>query len=140
MKMLIEEPDFKVSDDQAPDFELSGKLKRKNESSGIVGLMKMLIEDLENEIKNGQKDEDEAQLEFDKNLAAAKKVVKELTDENDYKAEIKPDCDWIVENFDKRDKHREAEMKGLTEAKEYLAGASPSGFLQRVVPHSLHGH
>jgi len=53
-------------------------------------------------------------------------------------AEIKPDCDWILENFDERDKKREAEMNGLTEAKSYLAGAKPE-FLQRVKPHTLRG-
>merc|ERR1712107_767212 len=77
--LLQEEPEFKVSEDQAPEFKLSDTQKRKNESSGIVGLMKILIEDLQTEIKNGQKDEEEAQLEFEKNLGAAKKFVKELT-------------------------------------------------------------
>jgi len=162
---LLQKPEFEVSEDQAPEFKLSDTQKRKNESAGIVGLMDILIEDLKTEIKNGQKGEEEAQLEFEKNLGAAKKLVKELTkkktnlkeqiaeheedktdekndmesnnkdltDEEDYKAEIKPDCDWILDNFEERDKRREAEMNGLVEAKEYLAGYQPSEeFLQRV--------
>jgi len=155
---------------QAPEFKMSSKGKRKNEASGIVGLMDILIEDLETEIKNGKKDEEEGQLEFEKNVKAAKTLIKELTkkqtnlkeqiaeheedktsegedkdannedltEEQNYKAEIKPDCDFIVENFDERDKKREAEMNGLTEAKSYLAGAKPE-FLQRVKPHTLRG-
>jgi len=48
---------------------------------------------------------------------------KDLKSEVDYKAEIKPDCDFIIENFADRQKKREAEMNGLTEAKAFLAGA-----------------
>lgn len=165
---FLQAPEFEVSEDQAPEFKLSGTSKRKTESKGIVGLMEVLIEDLQTEIKNGQNAEEEAQLEFEDNLAAAKKLVKDLTkkktnlkeqiaehnedktdekddlkgnnkdldDENEYKAEIKPDCDWILENFDERDKRREAEMNGLTEAKAFLAGYQPpEEFLQIVSPH-----
>merc|ERR1712093_841621 len=48
-------PDFKRSEDAAPEFEFSGKGSRSGESKGIVSLMNMLIEDLEDEIKNGIK-------------------------------------------------------------------------------------
>jgi hypothetical protein len=53
--------------------------------------------------------------------------------ETDYKAEIKPDCDWIIGSFEARAKAREGEMNGLQSAKEYLAGAKPS-LLQRAAP------
>merc|ERR1719434_661317 len=118
----------------------------------------MLIEDLEDEIKNGTKDEVDAQLEFEKNMEVAKKLKESLEEkktnleetiakreeekveehrlkginlsdkaaENDYKAEIKPDCDWIIGSFEARAKAREGEMNGLQSAKEYLAGAKPS--------------
>jgi len=165
---LLQDPDFDVSEDQAPEFKLSSTSKRKNESKGIVGLMEVLIEDLQTEIKNGEKAEEDAQLDFEENLAAAKKLVDDLTkkktnlkeqiaehnedktdeeddkkannkdldDENEYKAEIEPDCDWILENFDKRDQKREAEMNGLVEAKSFLAGYKPPAeFLQTVSPH-----
>jgi len=166
---FLQGPDFKVSEDQAPEFKLSDKSKRKNESSGIVGLMEVLIEDLETEIKNGLKEEEEAQLDFEDNMAAAKKLVKDLRkkktnlkeqiaehdedktdeeadkkgnnkdldDEEEYKEEIKPDCDWMLENFDERDKRREAEMNGLVEAKQFLAGYQPPAeLLQTVMPHA----
>jgi hypothetical protein len=167
---LLQEPEFSASADHMPEFKLSDKGKRKNEAKGIVGLMEILIEDLETEIKNGKKAEEEAQLEFEKNVEAAKKLVKELKtkktnlkdqiaeheedktnenedkddnnddlqDEKDYKAEIKPDCDFMLDNFEERAKRREAEMNGLTQAKSYLAGAKPE-FLQRVKPHTLRG-
>lgn len=45
------------------------------------------------------------------------------TDEKDYKKKITPDCDWIIGAWQKRRDHRQAEMEGLTQAKEFLAGA-----------------
>merc|ERR1740121_528070 len=43
-------------------------------------------------------------------------------DELEYKAKIKPDCDWVLKAFDQRATARAAEMSGLTQAKEFLAG------------------
>merc|ERR1719476_810889 len=61
---LLQKP-FEVSEDQAPDATFSDKGSRKNESKGVVGLMTMLIEDLQDEIKNDMKDEEETQLEYE---------------------------------------------------------------------------
>merc|ERR1719265_1424462 len=47
----------------------------------------------------------------------------DLKDEQDYRAKITPDCDWIIGAFEKRAEKRTAEMNGLTSAKEHLAGA-----------------
>jgi len=44
------------------------------------------------------------------------------TAELDYQKKITPDCDWIIGAFDKRATARDAEMNGLTTAKEFLAG------------------
>jgi predicted nucleic acid-binding Zn-ribbon protein len=75
---FAQQPEFQISEDQAPDATFSHKGKRKNESKGIVQIMTMLIEDLQDEIKNGIKDEEAAQLDFESRLAAAKKLQKEL--------------------------------------------------------------
>jgi len=61
----------------------------------------------------------------------------ELKDELDYKADIKPDCDWILGAFEKRAKARAMELDGLTGAKEYLAGAT---LLQAPKAHFLAAH
>jgi len=61
----------------------------------------------------------------------------ELKDELDYKAEIKPDCDWILKAFEERAKARTMELDGLTGAKEYLAGAT---LLQAPKAHFLAVH
>lgn len=72
------EPEFTVSADQAPDAVFSGQDKRTDESKGIVSIMTMLIEDLNDEISNGMKNEASAQMEFEKQLAAATKLKEDL--------------------------------------------------------------
>jgi len=53
-------------------------------------------------------------------------------DEEDYVAEITPDCDWIIGAFEKRATARAAEIQGLTGAKDFLSGAkAPASLLQQ---------
>merc|ERR1712062_541492 len=59
-------------------------------------------------------------------LLESKKVLKETIAVKEaaeaYLLEIKPGCDFITENYDKREKHREAESKALKKAAELLKG------------------
>merc|ERR1719213_1324840 len=121
----------------------------------------MIIEDLENEVKNDKASEASSQTDSEKALDAAKTLKQQLLDkkdelsdiiakrnvqkidenedktqntadlkdETDYKAEITPDCDWILGAFEGRAAARAKEMQGLTSAKEYLAGAASSASL-----------
>merc|ERR1719361_3251719 len=116
--------------------------------------MTMLIEDLNDEIKNGMKNEEKSQLEFEAWLKSAKEleaslVAKktnleeviakreeekdeehrtmkdnkgDLKEQQDYKKEITPDCDWVIGAFTKRAERRTAEMNGLVSARAFLAG------------------
>merc|ERR1719316_1178507 len=70
---LLQKP-FAVSEDQAPDATFSDKGARKNESKGVVGLMTMLIEDLQDEIKNEIKEEEAAQGEYESEKKTAEKL------------------------------------------------------------------
>merc|ERR1719412_1116181 len=98
----------------------------------------MIIQDQTDEIQNSMTAEEQAQLQYEDAMAAAKKGNEgELKDELDYKAEIKPDCDWILGAFEKRSKARTMELDGLTGAKEYLAGAT---LLQTPKAHFLAVH
>jgi len=156
--LMQEDPEFAVSEDQAPEAVFSSKGKRKNESKGIVSIMTMLIEDVADEIKNAMKAEEEATLAWEEQMATAEKLKKslitkkvnlevtiaktedelkdekadkkknegDLKDEEDYKASIKPDCDWILKAFAERAEKRAAELDGLSGAKEYLVGYQPS--------------
>eukprot|EP00928_Gymnodinium_smaydae_P067611 TRINITY_DN505_c0_g1_i8.p1 TRINITY_DN505_c0_g1~~TRINITY_DN505_c0_g1_i8.p1 ORF type:complete len:738 (-),score=237.15 TRINITY_DN505_c0_g1_i8:103-2316(-) len=161
LALVEEEPVFEVSADQASDATFSDKGKRKNEAKGIVQILTMLIEDANDEIKNGMKLEESSQLAFEKAMAAAKKLEADLItkkdnlvvmignkqeeksdehnlkqeneadlkDERDYRASIKGDCDWILKAFGDRASRRQAEMQGLTKAKEFLAGYQPPALL-----------
>lgn len=156
--LMQEDPEFAVSEDQAPEAVFSSKGKRKGESKGIVSIMTMLIEDVADEIKNAMKAEEEATLAWEEQMATAEKLKKslitkkvnlevtiakteeelkdekadkkknegDLKDEEDYKASIKPDCDWILKAFAERAEKRAAELDGLSGAKEYLVGYQPS--------------
>merc|ERR1712203_766761 len=155
---MQEDPEFAISEDQAPEAVFSNKGKRKDQSKGIVSIMTMLIEDVADEIKNAMKAEEEAQLAYEEQMATAKKLREKLVtkkvnlevqiakkgeeleaekadkkknegdlkDEQDYKASIKTDCDWILKAFVGRAEKRAAELDGLTGAKEYLVGYKPS--------------
>jgi len=161
IQLVQQEPEFKKSQDQAPDADFSDKAHRKGESKGVLSILSMLAEDLANEIKVAQKAEEAAQLDFESALAAAatlqekleekrtnlkvaitnRKADKgeeeskletnegDLSDEEKYEQEIKPDCDFMINNFDSRAEKRTAELNGLREAKEFLAGYEPDSDL-----------
>jgi len=56
-----------------------------------------------------------------------------LDEEREYLWSIKPDCDWILKEFQPRREQRGEEVQALIEAKGMLAGAAPpsASFLQR---------
>jgi len=68
---LVQQPEFDIDADQAPEAIFSHKGKRKNEAKGIVQIMTTIIEDLDDEIKNGMRAEEVAQLDYEKQFAAA---------------------------------------------------------------------
>jgi len=78
MTLAQEGPDFEVSQWQAPEAEFKDKAARMGESKDIVSIMTYLIEDLNDEIRNAMKDEESAQLAFEKAKAAAEKLKEEL--------------------------------------------------------------
>jgi len=57
----------------------------------------------------------------------------ELTATQEYLDRINPNCEWIKGAFTTRAEAREKEAHGLMEAESVLAGAAPTGFLQRGV-------
>merc|ERR1719409_144492 len=156
------EPVFERSEDQAPDASFSSAGKSGGESKGIISLMTMIKEDLDDEVSNGVKNEKKAQKAFEAQLGAAKKLVEdltlkktnletgiadtnqEITDENvakegtegllteekDYLMSIKPDCDWILKEFQPRRDTRAQEVQGLIDAKGMLLGAANPAMLQ----------
>jgi len=76
--MLQADPVFDVSEDQAPEADFSGKGSRKGQSNSILSLMQYIIEDLQDEIKNGVKDEATNQAEYDAQMKTAENLVSDL--------------------------------------------------------------
>merc|ERR1719301_284055 len=75
---LVQEPTFEVSADQAPDASFTSAGKSSGESKGIVSIMTMIKEDLEDEIANGIKNEEETQAKYEETLGNANKLLDEL--------------------------------------------------------------
>jgi hypothetical protein len=152
--MKKEDPEFAISEDQAPDATFSHKGSNKLQGKDIISLFDFIIEDLGEELADEKKMEETSQAEFEVELAAAEKLVSDLDEkivtiegliadrkedkeeetkdmhnserlrdqELKYKAKITPDCSWILKAFDERAAARDAEMNGLTSAKDFLAG------------------
>merc|ERR1719378_1162172 len=57
----------------------------------------------------------------------------DLKGQKDYKASIKDDCDFTLRTFTERAEKRQAELSGLTGAKEFLAGYDKTALLDKRV-------
>jgi chromosome segregation ATPase len=75
---FVQEPEFEVSPDQAPDAKFSDKAHREGESKGIISILEMIQGDLKNEIANGIKDEEAAQKAFEEQKEAIEKLMDAL--------------------------------------------------------------
>jgi len=96
-------------------------------------LRKQLVDkkvNLETAIAKRGKDKTEEEKDMKANIGDKDAELK-------YKGEIKPDCDWIIKNFDTRAAARSAEMNGLEGAKEYLAGKAPQALVQTFDDNAL---
>lgn len=78
ISMVQQDPAFAISEDTAPEAKFSSKGKHKTASKGIVALLDMIIEDLQNEVSDGVKNEVSAQTEYEKSVAASMKLREEL--------------------------------------------------------------
>merc|ERR1719258_927869 len=144
VQLLQKQPEFDVSEDQAPDASFSSSDKSSGESKGIVSIMTMLKEDLEDEVKNGIKNEEESQTSYANSRGAAEKLIASLEEKKtklgeaetlqedtegllfgreEELASMKPNCDWILKNFEIRRDRRKSEMEGLMDAQSLLSGS-----------------
>jgi len=76
--LLQADPAFAVSEDQAPEAEFSGKGNRKGMSKGIVSMMDMIIQDLEDEVSNGGKNEAKSQASYEGEMNTSDELLKNL--------------------------------------------------------------
>merc|ERR1719429_688754 len=82
----------------------------------IQSLQKQIVFKTQSKIA-AQKDEQESQDDLSD-------VLKELDGLAKYKAELHTECDYLLRNFDLRQKERGEEVEALQQAKQILSGAS----------------
>jgi len=115
-------PEFEVSADQAPEADFSSAGSSKGQSKGIVSIMTMITEDLRMEIKNGQEAEANAQLEFEASLAAAEKLVADLTTK---KENLETEIARLGEEKSDEHKTKKANTKDLKSETDYRKKITP---------------
>merc|ERR1719181_2107924 len=119
---LIQQPTFEVSADQAPDASFSSAGKSGGESKGIVSIMTMIKEDLEDEIANGVKDEAETQTKFEEQLGEANTLLEELKAKKTNLEQAISDTNTEIDE----NKVKKEDLQGLlAEEKDYLASIKP---------------
>merc|ERR1740117_2666047 len=119
---LVQEPVFEVSEDQAPDASFTSAGKSSGESKGIVSIMTMIKEDLEDEVSNGVKNEEETQAKFEEQLGSANSLLEDLrARKTNFEQAISDTNTEINEN----NVLKEDTQGLLKEEKDYLASIKP---------------
>merc|ERR1719253_1382262 len=75
LALVQKQPEFDVSEDQAPDATFSDKGSHKDATTGIVGLLQNIKEELENEVALATKSEAKAQTSYQELKANADKQI-----------------------------------------------------------------
>merc|ERR1719387_2907721 len=115
-------PVFEVSPDQAPDASFSSAGKSSGASKGIISTMTMIKEDCEDEIKNGEKEDVEAQVEFEEQMTAAKNLVADLTAK---KTNLESSISATNDEIDSTNVEKGDNAESLTAENEYLWSIKP---------------
>lgn len=118
-KLFLQKP---ASGDAMPDATFVKKDANKNASKGIVGIMEIIIEDLQGEIKTGEANEEAAIKEFKKNMKAAKELLEALKEK---KTDIKSDLSKTNEKKESEEKDLENNNDDLKSNEEYRKEITP---------------
>merc|ERR1719456_310488 len=121
-KALVQEPVFEVSADEAPDATFTSAGKSSGESKGIVSIMTMIKEDLEDEISNGVKEEEETQAKFEEQMTNANKLLDDLRAK---KTNLEQAISDTNTEIDESEVVKEDTQGLLKEEKDYLASIKP---------------
>jgi len=92
------QPEYAVDPDAAPSADFSSGDSNKSETGGITGIISMIKEDLENEIKEAQTAEATALAEYNKQRAAALATIAALKEKKTNQEMQKADTDEKTED------------------------------------------
>jgi len=118
---LVQEPEFEVSEDQAPDTKFSDKSNRKQESGGIVSMLTMIQNDLKNEITNGMKEEEEEQKTYESSKADLDALVERLEEANVNLKESNATLQGEIDELGRQIETNDGEISGYDEELEGMA-------------------
>merc|ERR1719337_499047 len=65
-KALLQQPEYKANEDTAPETFSGDYEGRKSEGGGVIAILSMIKEDIENEMKHARKDEAEDMAAYEK--------------------------------------------------------------------------
>merc|ERR1719387_2358683 len=119
---LLQQPEFERSPDLAPDATFSKAGKSSGESKGILSIMTMLKEDLEDEITNAVKMEKENQFYFERSIREAYELLKELKEK---KSSLELNIADTNTEIDNHFEEREDINDIWTEEKDYIGSIKP---------------
>jgi len=119
---LVQEPVFEVSADQAPDAGFTKSGKSAGESKGIVSIMTMIKEDLEDEIANGTKNEEKNQADYEKQVGEANQLLDDLRAK---KTSLEENIETTNGSINDEQAHKEDLQGMLKEERDYLASIKP---------------
>merc|ERR1719387_1586836 len=116
------QPVFERSPDAAPDATFSSAGKSGGESKGILSIMTMLKEDLEDEITNAVKMEKENQFYFERSIHEALTLLKELREK---KSSLELNIADANTEIDREFEEREDINDLWKEEKDYIMSIKP---------------
>jgi len=120
---LLQQPEFEVSEDQAPDATFSAKDSHADAQNGIVALLTQIKENLEIEIGVSTKGEAAATMEYEKLKADADAQIKSYEDQIVALDAAIADTDALITSLKETKEDTEAEHKTTV---DYLAKIEPN--------------
>jgi predicted nucleic acid-binding Zn-ribbon protein len=117
------DPEYTVDQDKAPDASFSSGKSHDTESKGIVGIIEMIKEDLENEIKQEKQKEADDQAQFEKEKEDFKKALKAL---DQRKADLEEEIGQIEEKIAQKNADKKNTENDKQAAQDTLDKLKPS--------------
>merc|ERR1719235_1010107 len=125
MTMIKEDLDDEVSNG------VKNEKKAQKEFQAQLDAAKKLVDDLTLKKTNLETGIADTNQEITDENVAKEGTEGLLTEEKDYLMSIKPDCDWILKEFQPRRDTRAQEVQGLIDAKGMLLGAANPALVQQ---------
>merc|ERR1719387_2346720 len=76
LELVQQEPQYTIDEDKAPELKWKGDYQgSRSETGGIISILEMIKEDMQNGIETLRKDDAEAQQQYEEDMAAMKETL-----------------------------------------------------------------